>query len=67
MTSKESALAWIKVWGELLQVARATKDIREYSKYYTKISAALKVLLASEVITEEEEDKLWAEALGGKE
>lgn len=67
MPNKEAALMWIKVWGEMLRVARATRDVHEYAKYNTKISAALKVLLASGIITEDEEDKLWAEALGGKE
>ena len=65
MPNKESALMWIKVWNEMLQMARASKDTHEYSKYYTKISAALIVLLASGVITREENDKLWAEVIGG--
>lgn len=64
MTGKESALMWIEAWNEMLRVARAFADTHEYSKYYAKISAALIVLLASGVITEEENDKLWAEAIG---
>lgn len=64
MTGKESALMWIEVWNEMLRVARASKDVHECSKYCTKISAALIVLLASDVITEEENDKLWAKVTG---
>lgn len=65
MTGKESALMWIEAWNEMLRVARASKDTHEFSKYCTKISAALIVLLASGVITREENDKLWAEVMGG--